>query len=77
MLPGDAFYSKALGKNLIFQGTVGGVKKFVGVAYATTSYTEQQVGVLEPLVRQCHYDAAIGLSERLISAFDEELALVG
>lgn len=72
LVPGQAFYSKALGKNVIYVGKLWGNDTFVGIGYNVTSqYNADEVGKLEPLVRECHYNAAVETAERFTDAVDK------
>lgn len=69
-IAGEAFYSKTLKKNVLCTGH----DQFVGVGYGSQSYSCETVGELEPLVRECHYDAALATTERFIHALKEATA---
>lgn len=45
--------------------------QFITVGWGVDYYSTEGVGELEPLVRDCHYQAAVGTAERLTSAIKQ------
>ena len=76
MLSGDVFYSKTLKKNVLYKGSCWGRNEYISIGYHPfETYTDEQVGELEPLVRHCHYDAAMKTNERFVSAMLAAMSL--
>ena len=49
--------------------------RFVAVGYRLDMYAREDLGELDPLVRNTHYEAAVDTAERFIDAVDEAYLL--
>lgn len=76
MKVGEAFYSKKLGRTVVYIGKVAGHNEFVTSAMLDSpggilTTDPQGVGVLEPLIRNCHYSAALRTSNNFVESMVE------
>lgn len=77
---GEIFYSKGLGTFVVFEPDESGTEPFhdwYAPSQPDVVWCDEEVGELEPVVRNLHYDAAMTRCEEFVRALQEALAIWG